>query len=138
MNIPKCNESTGDKMVELLKACLTDNFYVVVCEDLMGRYSDFDFQEKMGTSKVKDDNCNFYDYIWKDEKGNSHQFGVFGNYTGYDATDIIITPVGNFCKWEQYCKKIGNSSLNKTYSSADYEELDLDALKDFIDSKPIH
>ena len=24
----------------------------------------------MGTSKVKDDNCNFYDYIWKDEKGN--------------------------------------------------------------------
>jgi hypothetical protein len=28
--------------------------------------------------------------------------------------------------------------LNKTYSSADYEELDLDALKDFIDSKPIH
>ena len=68
---------------------------------------------------------------------DNRDFGVFGNYTGYDATDIIITPVGNFCKWEQYCKKIGNNSLNKTYSSADYEELDLDALKDFIDSKVI-
>ena len=138
LNIPKCKESTGDKLVELLKACLTDNFYVVVCEDLMGRYSDFDFQDKMGTSKVKDDGCNFYDYVWKDENGISHQFGVFGNYTGYDATDIIITPVGNFCKWEQYCKKIGNSELNKTYSSADYEDLDYEALKDFIDSKPMH
>ena len=100
--------------------------------------SNFGFQDKMGTSKVKDDGCNFYDYVWKDENGVSHQFGVFGNYTGYDATDIIITPVGNFCKWEQYCKKIGNSELNKTYSSADYEDLDYEALKDFIDSKPMH
>lgn len=137
INIPKCKESTGDKLVELLKAILSDNFYVIVCEDLMGRYGDFDFQEKLGTSKVKDDNCNFYDYIWTDEKGNKHQFGVFGNYTGYDATDIIITPVGNFCHWEDYCKKVGNCSLCKKYSSADYEDLDIESLRDFIDSKPI-
>lgn len=132
INIPKCKESTGDKLVELLKVILTDNFYVIVCEDLMGRYGDFDFQEKLGTTKVKNDGCNFYDYVW-----NGHQFGVFGNYTGYDMTDIIITPVGVFSKWELYCKKVGNCSLCKKYSSADYEELDIDSLKDFIDSKPV-
>lgn len=137
-NIPKCRESTGDKLVEMLKVILQDGFYVVVCEDLMGRYNDFDFQIKMGTSKVKDDGCNFYDYIWTDPEGKPHQFGVFGNYTGYDATDIIITPVGNFCKWEDYCRKVGNTSLNKTYSSADKEGLSDEALKTFVDSKPMH
>ena len=133
INIPKCNESTGDKLVELLKVVLTDDFYCIVCEDLMGRYGDFDFQIKLGTCKVKDDGCKFYDYIWE-----GHQFGVFGNYTGYDATDIIISPVGNFCRWEHYCKKIGNTSLSKNFSSADFEELDYGAVKDFIDSKPMH
>lgn len=137
LNIPKCKESTGNKLAEILKVVLKDDFYVVVCEDLMGRYGDFDFQKKLGTCKVKDDGHNFYDYVWEDENGKSHQFGVFGNYTGYDMTDIIITPLGNFCKWESYCEKVGNTALNKTFSSADFEELDIEALKDFIDSKPI-
>ena len=116
INIPKCNESTGDKLVELLKLILSDNFYLIVCEDLMGRYGDFDFQAKMNTTKIKDDGCNFYDYVW-----NGHQFGVFGNYTGYDDTDIIISPVGNFCKWEMYCDKVGNCNLNKNKSSVDID-----------------
>ena len=103
-----------DRLVELLKVILRDDFYVIVCEDLMGRYGDFDFQEKMGATQIKNDGFNFYDYIWE-----GHQFGVFGNYTGYDDTDIIITPVGNFCKWEMYCEKVGNVSLNKTESSVD-------------------
>ena len=108
INIPKCWESTGDKLVELLKVILTDGFYVVVCEDLMGRYGAFDFEEKLPAVKIKDDGCNFYDYVW-----NGHQFGVFGNYAGYDDSDIIISPVGNFCKWERYCGKIGNKSLKR-------------------------
>ena len=32
-------------------------------------------------------------------------------YSGYDDTDIVITPLGNFCKWEQYCKAVGNDQL---------------------------
>lgn len=114
INIPKCKESTGEKLVELLKLVLTDGFYSIVCEDLMGRYGDFDFQIKLGTKMTKDDGSNFYSYVWE-----GHTFGVFGNYTGYDDTDIIITPVGNFCKWEKYCKAVGNFSLNQTQSSVD-------------------
>lgn len=108
INIPKCWESTGDKLVELLKVILTDNFYLIVCEDLNGRYGEFTFEEKLPAIKVKDDGHNFFDYIW-----NGHQFGVFGNFVGYDKTDIIITPVGNFSCWEDYCKKIGNTCLKK-------------------------
>ncbi len=114
INIPKCKESTGDALVELLKTILVDDFYVIVCEDLMGRYGDFDFQDKMDVKKIKDDGCNFYDYVWE-----GHQFGVFGNYTGYDDTDIIISPEGNFCKWEMYCDKVGNKYLNKKKSTVD-------------------
>lgn len=106
INIPKCNESNGDALVELLKHILTDGFYAVVCEDLMGRYGEFDFEEKLPANKIKDDGCNFFDYTW-----NGHQFGVFGNYNGYNATDIIVTPVGTFSRWEDYCKKIGNVEL---------------------------
>ena len=107
INIPKCNESNGDALVEILKHVLTDGFYAVVCEDLMGRYGDFDFEEKLPATKIKDDGCNFFDYIW-----NGHQFGVFGNYNGYNSTDIIVTPVGTFSRWEDYCKKIGNPNLS--------------------------
>ena len=114
INIPKCRESTGDNLVELLKLILIDNFYVIVCEDLMGRYGDFDFQDKMNTELIKNDGHNFYDYSWE-----GHNFGVFGNYIGYDDTDIIITPVGNYCKWETYCKNVGNYCLNKNESSVD-------------------
>ena len=104
INIPKCWESTGDKLVEILRETLTDDFYVIVCEDLMGRYGEF--EEKLPAVKIKDDGHNFFDYVW-----NGHQFGVFGHYSGYDDTDIIITPVGNFCKWEKYCEKVGNTCL---------------------------
>lgn len=107
INIPKCNESNGDALVEILKHVLTDGFYAVVCEDLMGRYGDFDFEEKLPATKIKDDGCNFFDYTW-----NGHQFGVFGNYNGYNSTDIIVTPVGTFSRWEDYCKKIGNPNLS--------------------------
>lgn len=106
INIPKCWESTGDKLVYMLREILEDDFYVIVCEDLMGRYGKFDFEEKLPAVKIKDDGHNFFDYTW-----NGHQFGVFGHYSGYDDTDIIITPVGNFCKWEMYCKKVGNTCL---------------------------
>lgn len=112
INIPKCWESTGDKLVDILKAVLADGFYTVVCEDLMGRYGEFDFEEKLPATKIKDDGHNFFDYIWKDPNtGIEHQFGVFGHYSGYDDTDIVITPLGNFCKWEQYCKAVGNDQL---------------------------
>lgn len=106
INIPKCWESTGNKLTELLKVILSDGFYVIVCEDLQGRYGKFTFEEDLPAVKIKDDGYNFYDYVW-----NGHQFGVFGNYVGYNDSDIIITPLGNFCSWEKYCEKIGNTEL---------------------------
>ena len=108
INIPKCNESNGQYLVSILKQVLTDGFYTVVCEDLMGRYGDFTFEKDLPATKIKDDGCNFFDYEWE-----GHQFGVFGNFIGYNQTDIIITPVGVFSRWEDYCKKVGNTNLTK-------------------------
>lgn len=106
INIPKSYESVGDKLVNMLKVILTDGFYVVVCEDLMGRYGEYTFEEDLPAKKIKDDGHNFFDFTW-----NGHQFGLFANYDGYDETDVIISPMGNFVKWESYCKKIGNDDL---------------------------
>jgi hypothetical protein len=106
-------------LVELLKQVLTDGFYCVVCEDLQGRYGDFDFQQKMDTIKIKDDGFGFYDYMW-----NGHQFGVFGNYSKYNDCDIIITPLGNFCNWEKYCARVENVSLSRRESTCDRETIE--------------
>lgn len=119
INIPKCRESTGDKLVELLEHVLTDGFYCIVCEDLQGRYGDFDFQQKMNTVKIKDDGYGFYDYMW-----NGHQFGVFGNYSKYNDCDIIITPLGNFCNWEKYCAKVENMELSRKESTCDRDKIE--------------
>jgi len=62
INIPKCNESNGENLVQILKQILNDGFYAVVCEDLMGRYGEFDFEERLPATKIKDDGCNFFDY----------------------------------------------------------------------------
>ena len=53
-----------------------------------------------------------------------HQFGVFGNFTRYDNSDIIITPVGNFCNWEKYCRKVENKNLCRNDSTCDKESVE--------------
>ena len=106
INIPKCWETTGEKLYALVKQILKDDVGVVVCEDLMGRYGKFEFEEKMGAKLVKDDGHNFLTYEYQGK-----EFGVFAHYSGYDKTDIIITPIGNFSSWEKYCETVGNTSL---------------------------
>lgn len=106
INIPKSYESVGDNLVELLKVILLDGFYLIICEDLMGRYGEYDFEEKLPARKIKDDGHNFISYEW-----NGKEFGQFTHYKKYDDTDIIISPVGVFSKWEMYCEKVGNSCL---------------------------
>lgn len=106
INIPKCWETTGEKLYALVKQILEDNVGVVVCEDLMGRYGEFEFEKKMGAKLVRDDGHNFLTYEYQGK-----EFGVFAHYSGYDKTDIIITPIGNFSSWEKYCETVGNTSL---------------------------
>lgn len=106
VNIPKCWESVGEKLYALVAKVLSDDVGVVVCEDLMGRYGTFNFEEGMGATLVRTDGCNFLTYEY-----NGKEFGLFAHYEGYNDTDIIITPVGNFTSWEKYCNKIGNDDL---------------------------
>lgn len=106
INIPKCWESTGDKLYELIDIILNDSVGIVVCEDLMGRYGEFEFEQKMGAKLIRTDGHNFLTYEYKGK-----EFGVFAHYSGYDDTDMIVTPIGNFSIWEQYCNAIGNQYL---------------------------
>ena len=105
VNLPKSYETTGDKLYFLIDRILTDGFGVVVCEDLMGRYGTFDFEKNMGAVKVTED-YNFYTYKYK-----NYIFGLFAHWMGYNNTDVIVTPVGNFNNWDRYCEKIGNYDL---------------------------
>lgn len=113
INIPKCKESINS---ELLKTALSDGFYCIVCEDLQARYGELQLPD--GSVKIKDDGYGFYDYEW-----NGHQFGVFGNYGKYNRSDIIITPFGNFCDWEKYCKAVKNEELVRQNSKIDEEKI---------------
>ena len=113
INIPKCVESLNPT---LLKSVLVDGFYCIVCEDLQARYGDLQLPE--GSIKTGDDGYGFYDYEW-----NGHKFGVFGNYGKYNRSDIIITPLGNFCDWEKYCEAVDNTALVRQNSKIDNEQI---------------
>jgi hypothetical protein len=108
VNIPKSWESVGDKLYYLVDKVLSDGVGVVVCEDLMGRYGTYDFEGAMGAKVVRTDGHNFLTYEYK-----GMEFGLFAYYKGYDKTDLIITPIGNFASWEKYCQAIGNHSLSE-------------------------
>jgi len=111
VNIPRCDESSYDALKYLVEKSLDSNFGCVVCEDLMGRYGephDIVIPKWEGVCEVRNEH-NFITY--KDLKRNK-EFGLFAHYSGYDETDFIITPVGNFTKWEKYCNKIENYDLH--------------------------
>lgn len=113
VNIPKCKESLNPM---LLMDILSDGFYCIVCEDLQARYGDIKLP--IGSVKIGDDGYGFYDYEW-----HGHQFGVFGNYGKYNRSDIIITPLGNFCDWEKYCRAVENTQLVRQNSKIDNEQI---------------
>ncbi len=133
LNIPKCHESTGEKLYALVDKALSMDIGVVVCEDLMGRYNTkygdclADLTQGMHAEVVSTDGHNFYTLQW-----NEKEFGLFGYHgdkdasindsqSGYEKTDIIITPdVRSTAKysgrtysvWADYCKDIGNGNLS--------------------------
>ena len=113
INIPKCKESLNPQLLETI---LSDGFYSIVCEDLQARYGEIRLPE--GSVKVGDDGYGFYDYKW-----NGHTFGVFGNYGKYNRSDIIVTPLGNFCDWEKYCKAVKNNELVRRNNHIDNDKI---------------
>jgi len=118
VNIPKCEESVGHKLYNMLDNILIkDNIGVVVCEDLLGRYVKYDFDTNKDCTLIHTDGCNFLTYQYKEDTQfgiykYSRRFGLFAHYSGYDKTDIIITPIGNFASWKKYCKAIGQYDLH--------------------------
>ena len=65
-----------------------------------------------------DDGYGFYDYKW-----NGHTFGVFGNYGKYNKSEIIVTPLGNFCDWEKYCMAVKNNELVRRNNHIDDDKI---------------
>ena len=110
VNIPRCEESSDDKLKLIVEMCLDNDFGCVVCEDLMGRYGephDLVISKWENIFEIKNEH-NFITYLDTKRQKN---FGLFAHYSGYNNTDIIITPLGNFSSWEKYCNKIDNYDL---------------------------
>jgi len=110
VNIPRCDNSSYDKLKVIVEKCLDNNFGCVVCEDLMGRYGephDKVIKKWKNISEIKNE-FNFVTYL---DNKRKKEFGLFAHYSGYNNTDFIITPEGNFTSWEKYCNKIENYDL---------------------------
>jgi organic radical activating enzyme len=117
VNIPRCEESSYDKLHILVRKILSDGYGCVVCEDLNGRYGEPHDKVIMGWEDVYEainDGHNFIKYRMEhlEEPFSSRWFGLFAHYSGYDNTDVIISPLGNFSIWEQYCKAVGNNDVH--------------------------
>lgn len=120
INIPKSYESIGDKLHLMIDTMLNDDLGVVVCEDLMGRYGEYELETKFGAKLINNDGHNFLTFKYKDKI-----FGMFAKHDGddtsdgYDLTDCIICPEIDkdygarvFSDWRLYCKYVGNLSLS--------------------------
>jgi len=111
VNIPRCDESSYDKLKKLVEMCLDNNFGCVVCEDLMGRFGEPHDKVISKWENIKEVSNEHNFILYKNLERNKN-FGLFAHYIGYNNTDIIITPLGNYCSWEKYCNKIENYDLH--------------------------
>lgn len=109
VNVPRCEESSGSKLRDIVYRCIDSGYGCVVCEDLMGRYGDPHHDVMSGWDDFKEvsNEYNFVTY----EHTSGKKIGLFAHYSGYNSTDIIITPLGNFHSWKKYCNKVDNYAL---------------------------
>jgi len=107
------DESTGKEIsAEIYEMILLFNMkdlFVVICEDIAGNWV-MDFEKEMNAELISEKHgYMMYEYLTFFHGA----FGFFHDYLKYDDTDIIMTPVGTFMKWSEYCSAVGLELKNE-------------------------
>lgn len=107
INIPLCKENCEDDyhrladVIEYFVATLGLN--VTMCEDIKGTFSLFDNFDKIGAKVVEETN---YGLIFLELYGKRIGYYTHRN-SSYNDTDLVVTPLGTFINWDDYCKEVG-------------------------------
>lgn len=100
VNITQNDFNIGDEIYEMIEFFNKRGLFVVICEDICRNFK-MKFEEKLGARLASEEfGFRLYEYC-------GGRFGFFKDYTRYDDTDIIISPVGTFTKWREYCRAVG-------------------------------
>jgi hypothetical protein len=88
----------------MLKLFVEDyNFNVTICEDIKGTYSLIDAFDKIG-ARIKEEPD--YGLIFLDYNGKQIGYYTHRN-SSYNETDLVVTPLGTFINWDEYCEAVG-------------------------------
>ena len=108
INIPLCKENLDGEIVDLIHYFLHElGVGVTICEDVIATYSLYNTPEKMGATFIKDTG---YGLTFFDCKGK--QFGYYSHSNNYKNTDLVVTPLGTYIAWDEYCEAVGINHEN--------------------------
>jgi molybdenum cofactor biosynthesis enzyme MoaA len=108
VNIPLCKENVDREIKDLIEFFLHNiEVEVTICEDVVATYSLYNTPEKMGATFVKDTG---YGLTFFDCKGK--QFGYYSHSDNYKNTDLVVTPLGTYIAWDEYCEAVGINHEN--------------------------
>jgi sulfatase maturation enzyme AslB (radical SAM superfamily) len=96
------NENGTPEIYLMIRETLRTGVGVVICEDITAEFK-MDFKKYLG-DEVTMKSCEYGFETWE---LNGIPFGFFHGATNYDDTDLIVTPVGNFNNWKDYCDEVG-------------------------------
>ena len=100
INVTQNDFNMEGEIYDMILTFNTMGLFVVVCEDIARNFV-MDFEGRLGAELVGKSH-GFLTY--------RHRYGTFGyfhDYENYDDTDLIVTPVGTFEKWSEYCSAVG-------------------------------
>lgn len=104
INIPLCRQNTMseelDKMLMLFLHIM--DVKVTLCDDLFGTHSILNSLGSFGLKKIKDTG---FGLVMLDYAGQ--ELGYYCHKDNYKGTDLIVSPVGTFVGWDDYCKAVG-------------------------------
>jgi molybdenum cofactor biosynthesis enzyme MoaA len=111
VNIPLCGINIDGELERMLGFLLDKRRYnVTICEDLHGTHSLIKGKTIDKTANALNsifDGDSGYGLLYFRRKNSGVRFGYYTHKDNYKETDLIISPVGIFNKWDDYCEKVG-------------------------------
>jgi molybdenum cofactor biosynthesis enzyme MoaA len=110
INMALCKENMFGEIKEMIHFFVSEmKLNVTICEDVLETYKALDDTEgKLGAKIVEDSG---YGLVFLEHEGK--RFGYYSHKDNYKNTDFILSPIGHFIAWNEYCQKVGLNYDNK-------------------------
>lgn len=104
INIALCKANINGEIKKLIGMFLGLGINITICEDILETFSFVNCPEKMDAELVEDTG---FGLLFFRHKPTGMKFGYYHHADNYKNTDLIVSPIGTFIAWDEFCKKVG-------------------------------